>query len=109
MGYNGGMMTHITKIQKDTVAFPPIEEFTMQENTVQGAKIGKKDNALLIASPRRYKLFSENTDFVWIAEGSGHFKWKRGEVDFAAGDCFEVAAGGEYELNGNGVFIVVRT
>jgi hypothetical protein len=80
----------------------------MQENTVQGAKIGKKDNALLIISPRRYKLFSDGTDFVLIENGSGHFKWKRGETDFAAGDAFEVAEVGEYELNGNGTFVVVR-
>jgi uncharacterized cupin superfamily protein len=108
MGYNDDIMMCITKIQKDSVSFPLPDEFTMQENTVQGAKIGKKDNALFIVSPRRYKLFSESTDFVWVVTGKGHFKWKRGETDFSAGDCFEVAEVGEYELNGDGSFVVVR-
>ncbi len=98
------------KIEKTTepVPFPDRSDFSMQENAVQGAHIGKSGNALLIVSPRRYKLFTEGTDRVKILEGAGFFKWKRGETPFRAGDCFAVCKVGEYELNGAGTFIVLR-
>ncbi|MBQ9081664.1 MAG: hypothetical protein IJY26_03405 [Clostridia bacterium] len=100
-------MMKITK-KENEILFPQSAEFEMQENTVQGARIGKKDNALYIVSPRRYKLFTDGTDFVKILEGNGFFKWKRGETKFSAGDCFEISEVGEYEINGNGTYIVVR-
>lgn len=98
----------ITKIENE-ILFPSVEEFEMQENTVQGARIGKKGNDLLIVSPRRYKLFTSGMDRVKVLEGNGFFKWKRGETKFSAGDCFEVSDVGEYEINGNGTYIVVRS
>ena len=87
---------------------PAKEEFIMQEAAVQGAKIGKKDGALLIVSSRRYKLFTTGMDRVKIVKGDGFFKWKRGEVKFFEGDCFEIDEVGEYEINGKGVYVVVR-
>lgn len=107
MHYNKDMM-NITKTTNEQIVNMTAEGFTMQENTVQGAKIGKKDNALLLLSPKRYKLFADGTDLVKIVEGSGFFKWKRGETKFSAGDCFEVSNVGEYEINGNGVYLVIR-
>lgn len=104
--YTVGMMK-ITKTE-ETISFPPRDSFEMRENTVQGARIGVNGNAVLIASPRRYKLFTEGCDRVKVLDGKGFFKWKRGETPFAAGDCFEVDAVGEYELNGSGVFIVLK-
>ncbi len=106
MGYNKRMMK-ISKLERE-ITVPQESDFTMQENTVQGAKIGKKDNALLIVSPRRYKLFTDDSDIVVILEGNGFFKWKRGETKFIAGDIFEVSQTGEYEINGNGKYIVIR-
>lgn len=97
----------ITKTEIET-ALPAISDFEMQEATVQGAKIGKKDNMLIIVSPHRYKLFTTGTDAVKVVEGNGFFKWKRGETKFGAGDCFEIKETGEYEINGNGTYIVVR-
>lgn len=84
------------------------EEFIFSEKTVQGARVGKKDGALYVVSPRRFKLFSEGTDTVHILAGSGHFKHARGETDFAAGESFRLHEPGEYEVNGNCSFIVVR-
>ncbi len=101
-------MMKIVKTE-EPIPFPAPDSFAMRENTVQGAHIGVNGDALLIVSPRRYKLFTEGTDRVKIVEGKGFFKWKRGETPFAAGDCFEVAAVGEYEINGNGVYIVLKS
>ena len=97
------------KIEKtEPFPCPAQEDFMMQETRVQGARIGKKGSALLIVSPRRYKLYTDGRDLVRIVEGSGFFKWKRGETPFSAGDSFEVSQTGEYEINGKGVYIVLR-
>lgn len=98
---------NITKLLTE-IETPSIDEFIMQENSVQGAKTGKKDGALLIVSPRRYKLFTTGMDRVKIVEGAGFFKWKRGETKFCAGECFEIAAVGEYEINGKGIYVILR-
>ncbi len=100
-------MMKISKIQEE-VLFPSPADFEMQENTVQGARIGKKGNDLLIISPRRYKLFTAGMDRLKVVEGNGFFKWKRGENKFTAGDIFEISEVGEYEINGNGTYIVIR-
>lgn len=97
------------KIEKtEPFPYPAREDFTMQGACVQGARIGKKGSALLIISPRRYKLYTDGRDLVRIEEGHGFFKWKRGETPFSAGDCFEVCQTGEYEISGKGVYIVLR-
>lgn len=85
-------------------------KFVFQAEKVQGAQVGKIDGAMLIISPRRFKLFTESADFVKIIEAprGGHFKWSRGETDFRAGDKFEISAVGEYEFTGEGKFLVVR-
>lgn len=102
-------MMKIEKItESQSVCFPARENFEMRDNTVQGARIGVNGNATLIVSPRRYKVYTDGTDRVKILEGAGFFKWKRGETPFSAGDCFEICRVGEYEINGNGVFIVCK-
>ena len=98
---------NIQKTEQKT-ALPVEEEFAFSDKTVQGAKLGKKDNFLFVRSPRRYKLFTEGTDEVTFLEGAGHFKWARGETPFAAGETFLVQACGEYEINGACAFIVAR-
>ncbi|MBR7099611.1 MAG: hypothetical protein IKC91_00430 [Clostridia bacterium] len=100
-------MMKISKLQTE-ISFPSLDAFVMQDTPVQGAKIGKADNALLIQSSKRYKLFTEGRDLVKVVEGEGFFKWKRGETKFCAQDVFEVCETGEYELNGKGVYIVIR-
>lgn len=99
------------KLQKVQIAatLPAEEEFNFSDKPVQGAKLGRKENALFIRSPRRYKLYTDGTDRVTFLEGSGHFKWARGEVSFQAGESFLVEACGEYEINGACVCIVVRS
>ncbi|MBP5242474.1 MAG: hypothetical protein J6Z36_02145 [Clostridia bacterium] len=101
-------MMKITKLQEENQTFPSAEEFVMQETPVQGAQIGKRENDLYIVSPRRFKLFTTGMDRVYILEGNGFFKWKRGETKFSAGDVFTVEEVGEYEINGNGKYFVVR-
>ena len=97
----------LEKIQP--AATPAEEEFTFGEAPVQGARVGKREGWLFVRSPRRYKLFTEGTDEVTFAEGSGHFKWARGERDFAAGESYRLESPGEYEINGKCAFFVRRT
>ena len=75
---------------------------------VQGARLGKNGNCLLVEGAKRFKLYTEQTDLLRILEGNGHFKWKQGETDFRPGDCFEAEKLGEYEVNGSEKFLVVR-
>lgn len=84
------------------------EDFVFSDKTVQGARLGKRGDDLFVCSQRRFKLFSEGVDEVHFLEGNGHFKWARGETDFAAGDAFRVAQAGEYEVNGKCTFVVLR-
>ncbi|MBO5525684.1 MAG: hypothetical protein J5993_02945 [Clostridia bacterium] len=88
---------------------PPYSEqdFTFSEKKVQGATIGKKDDALFIVSQSRYKLECDQKHLVYIAEGNGHFKWKRGEKDFHRGEGFLLEKIGEYELNGRGKYLII--
>ena len=86
----------------------PEENFVFKEGRVQGAKLGKSGGALLVKEAERFKLFSEGKDFLKILEGNGYFKWKKGEIPFASGECFEIDAAGEYEVNGSPKFLVVR-
>ena len=98
------------KIEKTDYAetLPQESEFTFSPNPVQGARLGKLENKLFVRSPRRYKLYTQGRDIVCFLEGKGHFKWARGEKDFAAGECFAAESCGEYEINGSCTFIVVR-
>lgn len=86
------------------------EDFTFSEERVQGALTGKSGSAVYVISPRRFKLYTDGTDKLKIIKlsGNGHFKWSRGETDFSEGDVFEISAVGEYEVNGNAEFIVVK-
>lgn len=103
--YTAGM-----NIQKIAPAAMPAEEsFTFSEQKVQGAAIAAQGEYLCVRSPRRYKLFTEGEDVLLVLAGGGHFKWKRGELPFAAGDCFCISAVGEYEVNGACTFIVRRS
>ncbi len=96
----------LIKVAREQV--PAKENFVFSDKTVQGATVGKSGASLYIISPRRFKLYSEGTDTVHILAGAGHFKWARGETPFAAGDSFSAENAGEYEVNGNCEFIVVR-
>ena len=87
---------------------PAEESFTFSDKTVQGARIARQGAYLFVRSPRRYKLFTEGEDVLLVTEGSGHFKWARGEMPFAAGDCFRISAVGEYEVNGACAFVAER-
>lgn len=100
------------KLEKLTEPNPAFEvdlaAFLPAEGKVQGAAIAKSGKNLLIHSPRRYKLFCDGVHYVKILEGSGHFKWARGERDFSAGEAFRLENAGEYELNGAGKYLVIR-
>jgi len=103
------MQKYITKTDEKAEEFDFKEEdFTFTAEKVQGAKVGKKGNAIFVISPKRFKLYTEKTDLVKILSGTGHFKWARGETDFAAGDVFKISPDGEYEVNGAATFIAVR-
>lgn len=103
--YNDGM--NIQRTER-TGELPAAESFAFSDKTVQGARLGKRDNILYVVSPRRFKLYADRADTLTFLAGSGHFKWARGETDFAAGDTFRVEGEGEYEVNGNCTFIAVR-
>ncbi len=75
---------------------------------VQGGQKRTSGNLLEIRSGGRYKLFTISRDFIKIVEGNGHFKWARGETPFIPGDIFLAEEVGEYELNGAGVFLILR-
>lgn len=97
-------------MQLTTTAYePPYQEkdFAFSEKKVQGATIGKKENALFILSASRYKLECEAKHLVYVIEGNGHFKWKRGEKDFHTGEAFLLEKVGEYELNGKGKYLII--
>ena len=98
------------KIERIQIAadLPSEAGFAFSDKAVQGARVGKKENALYVDSPRRFKLFSEGTDTVHILSGNGHFKHARGETVFSAGESFRLENPGEYELNGRCAFIVLR-
>lgn len=97
----------ITKT-KAAAELPDADQFEFSEKTVQGAKLGKRENMLYVISPRRFKLYADGADTITFLSGGGHFKWARGETDFAAGDIFRIEGEGEYEVNGNCTFIAVR-
>ena len=98
---------NIRRIER-TGELPAAKTFEFSDKTVQGAKLGKRENMLYVISPRRFKLYAEKADTLTFLAGSGHFKWARGETDFSAGDIFRIEGEGEYEVNGNCTFIAVR-
>lgn len=87
---------------------PAEQEFQFSDKTVQGARLGKKDNFLFVRSPRRYKLYADGVDTLLFLEGTGHIKWARGETAFCAGESIRVEGAGEYEVNGACAFVVRR-
>ena len=91
-----------------TKELPQEKDFIFSEKPVQGARLGKSGKNLYICSPRRYKLYTDTSDTVCFLNGSGHFKWARGEMNFTTGDTFLVQECGEYEINGACTFIVLR-
>ena len=86
--------------------------FTMMPDMVQNAHIGKTNfvdlNYIYIDSEKRFKLYTEKTDLVFIESGNGFIKWSRGEKIFSAGDILIFNEVKEYELNGKCVFIVFK-
>lgn len=101
---------HISRITEPSESPFALSEadFVFKEGRVQGARLGKNGGALLVEEAARFKLFTESVDLVKIFEGTGRFKWKKGETDFVAGDCFEVSEVGEYEINGSAKFMIIR-
>ena len=65
-------------------------------------------NAVLIESSGRFKRFSDAKEYIRIEAGEGHFKWKRGELPFSAGDLFFADALEEYDFYGTGIFLIVK-
>lgn len=105
------MMKYIRKTEEFPEDFKLTkDDFTFSDERVQGAMTGKRENALYVISPRRFKLYTDSADRLKIVKlsGKGHFKWSRGETDFSEGDVFEISSVGEYEVNGNAEFIVIR-
>lgn len=84
------------------------ENAPLSDKKVQGARLYQSGNILFADSPRRFKLYTQSRDILLIREGEGHFKWARGEIDFKAGEAFEISETGEYEVNGKCIFAVYR-
>ncbi len=86
-----------------------LEWKSVSPRSVQGGTLyALAKDALYVESGGRYKLFCDGTDFVKILEGSGHFKWARGETPFSENDVFCIQQAEEYEINGRCRFAVVR-
>jgi len=100
-------MKQIVKTDLPAELFIPAEAFSAPVR-VQGGTKECCGNLIKITSGGRYKLFTESEDLICIAEGEGHFKWARGEIGFHAKECFSVKEAGEYELNGKGIFLILR-
>lgn len=88
---------------------PPLfeQDFTLSEKKVQGANIAKREGALFVVSASRYKLECTSSQKVFVLEGEGHFKWKRGETNYREGQAFLLEKIGEYELNGAGKYLII--
>lgn len=84
----------------DTLLSPPVR--------VQGGVKRAYENVLFVQSGGRYKLETQSIDYIKILTGSGHFKWARGETPFSEGEVFIAESIGEYEINGNCSFTVIR-
>jgi hypothetical protein len=99
-------MKQLVKLQE----YPPFyseEEFSSSVH-VQGGEKRTYQNALLINSGGRYKLYTDGEDRILICAGNGYFKWVRGETPFHEGEVFLAEEVGEYEINGKVTFQVIR-
>lgn len=102
--YNSNM-----KLQKiGTEGFiPPACVFGAPRH-VQGAEVQTAENAVRIVSGGKFKRFPAGDELLHIVRGTGFIKWARGETAFAAQETFRAEGLEEYELNGEGEFLVVR-
>lgn len=98
----------LTKLTELPFPFQLDEALFSEPTHVQSADKRTYKNQLLVESPKRYKLFTDATDYVLILNGNGFIKWARGELRFTEGDIFCFEQTGEYELNGACRFVVVR-
>lgn len=89
------------------IEIPAREEFK-DARKVQGGTVSVCRNAVLIESSGRFKRFSDAKEYIRIEAGEGHFKWKRGELPFSAGDLFFADALEEYDFYGTGIFLIVK-
>ena len=85
-------------------SFPGEPEVTFVQGSVRAAC----NNLLRIESGGRFKLFTQTKDYILIESGKGFVKWARGELPFCAGEILLAEEAGEYELNGKGVFFLIR-
>lgn len=97
------------KITKIPYPRPDNNGYAVSPGKVQGAVVAKKRDDLLVISPRRFKLHTDRKELLYILEGAGHIKWARGEIPFEKDDCFLADDCGEYEVNGNASFLVIRS
>ena len=89
-----------------------IADFVLSNETVQGATTGKLLKEGLeytyIQSTKRFKLYTEDYNLIYIKSGNGFIKWSRGERNFKEGDLIHFFVVKEYELNGICSFIVFK-
>ena len=100
-------LTRLTAMPENIV-LPPSHEAFGEARSVQSGSVRSCKNLLLIESGGRFKRFCTGTEIVRIEQGSGHLKWKRGELPFAEGDIFAAEDVGEYDFYGGGVFLIVK-
>ncbi len=106
--YNRSMnLTRLTAMPEN-IDLPPSHEAFGEARSVQSGSVRSCKNLLLIESGGRFKRFCTGTEIVRIEQGSGHLKWKRGELPFAEGDIFAAEDVGEYDFYGGGVFLIVK-
>ncbi len=108
--YYNSVMKRLTKLQTppSEVVFDLPTDALSEPVKVQGGYKRVYQNVLLVESGGRYKLFCTSRDYIKFLAGEGHFKWARGETPFVCGDVFLAEEVGEYEINGNCTFTVVR-
>ena len=94
-------------LKTSAVNFPAADAFG-EPVRVQGGLMRSCGDARLVESGGRFKLLAEGRYALHIETGSGHFKWKRGETPFAAGDTYLLEDAGEVEVNGVCVFLFAK-
>ena len=73
---------------------------------VQGGKVCAAGAFVHIVSGGRFKRFPARQEALTVREGSGYIKWARGELPFRAGECVLAEGLEEYDLYGEGEFLV---
>ena len=85
-----------------------VDSFQLSVGDVGRGDHGAPFSGVFLEIPKRYKFFSDNKEYnIKIISGSGYFKLNFGELNFTAGDCFNCAGLGEFDIYGNTEVLII--